>query len=102
LNSKTIRPDCRRVFLRERAPKNSERQLENTAQLLAVHFEQLLRDFEAVRITVGRQMQGRCRPLTAFRQRMSGEETHVMPKSKISAYTDLAGVKGLAFMISGL
>jgi hypothetical protein len=42
---------------RERALKNSERQLENTTQLLAVHFEQLLRDFEAVQITVGRQMQ---------------------------------------------
>jgi len=33
---------------------------------------------------------------------MSGEDTHVMPKSKTSAYTDLAGVTGLAFMISGL
>ena len=42
---------------RERALKNSERQLENTAQLLAVHFEQLLRDFDNSQMKVSRQMQ---------------------------------------------
>jgi hypothetical protein len=87
---------------RERALKNSERQLENTAELLAVHFEQPLRDFEADRITVGRQMQVGVDSPEAFRQQMSGEGTHVVLKSKIRACTDLAGVKGLVFMISGL
>jgi diguanylate cyclase (GGDEF)-like protein len=77
---------------RERALKNSERQLENTAQLLAVHFEQLLRDFDAVQITVSRQIQAGIDSPEAFRQQMSGEDTHIMLKSKISAYTDLAGI----------
>jgi diguanylate cyclase (GGDEF)-like protein len=77
---------------RERALKNSERQLENTAQLLAVHFEQLLRDFDAVQITVGRQIQVGIDSPESFRQQMSGEDTHIMLKSKISAYTDLAGI----------
>jgi diguanylate cyclase (GGDEF)-like protein len=77
---------------RERALKNSERQLENTAQLLAVHFEQLLRDFDAVQITVSRQIQVGIDSPESFRQQMSGEDTHIMLKSKISAYTDLAGI----------
>jgi diguanylate cyclase (GGDEF)-like protein len=77
---------------RERALKNSERQLENTAQLLAVHFEQLLRDFDAVLITAGRQMQVAIYSPEDFRQQMSDEDTHIMLKSKISAYTDLAGI----------
>jgi diguanylate cyclase (GGDEF)-like protein len=77
---------------RERALKNSERQLENTAQLLAVHFEQLLRDFDAVQITISRQIQVGIDSPEAFRQQMSGEDTHIMLKSKISAYTDLAGI----------
>jgi diguanylate cyclase (GGDEF)-like protein len=77
---------------RERALKNSERQLENTAQLLTVHFEQLLRDFDAVLITAGRQMQVDIYSSEDFRQQMSDEDTHIMLKSKISAYTDLAGI----------
>jgi diguanylate cyclase (GGDEF)-like protein len=77
---------------RERALKNSERQLENTAQLLAVHFEQLLRDFDAVQITVSRQIQAGIDSPEAFKQQMWGEDTHIMLKSKISAYTDLAGI----------
>jgi diguanylate cyclase (GGDEF)-like protein len=77
---------------RERALKNSERQLENTAQLLTVHFEQLLRDFDAVLITAGRQMQVDIYSPEDFRQQMSDEDTHIMLKSKISAYTDLAGI----------
>jgi diguanylate cyclase (GGDEF)-like protein len=77
---------------RERALKNSERQLENTAQLLAVHFEQLFRDFDSVQITVSRQLQAGIDSPEAFRQQMSGEDTHTMLKSKISAYTDLAGI----------
>ena len=77
---------------RERALKNSERQLENTSQLLAVHFEQLLRDFDAVLITAGRQMQVDIYSPEDFRRQMSDEDTHLMLKSKISAYTDLAGI----------
>ncbi|MEI9923881.1 MAG: hypothetical protein WDN50_10555 [Bradyrhizobium sp.] len=57
---------------RERALKNSERQLENTAQLLAVHFEQLFRDFDAVQITVGRQMQLGISSPESFKQQMGG------------------------------
>jgi intracellular sulfur oxidation DsrE/DsrF family protein len=77
---------------RERALKNSERQLENTAQLLAVHFEQLFRDFDSVQITVSRQIQAGIDSPETFKQQMSGEDTHLMLKSKISAYTDLAGI----------
>ena len=77
---------------RERALKNSEHQLENTSQLLAVHFEQLLRDFDAVLITAGRQMQVDIYSPEDFRRQMSDEDTHLMLKSKISAYTDLAGI----------
>ncbi len=77
---------------RERALKNSERQLENTAQLLAVHFEQLFRDFDSVQITVSRQIQAGIDSPEIFKQQMSGEDTHLMLKSKISAYTDLAGI----------
>ncbi|WP_213736317.1 EAL domain-containing protein [Bradyrhizobium sp. dw_411] len=77
---------------RERALKNSERQLENTAQLLAVHFEQLFRDFDAVQMTISRQIQAGFDSPEIFKQQMSGEDTHIMLMSKISAYTDLAGI----------
>jgi diguanylate cyclase (GGDEF)-like protein len=77
---------------RERALKNSERQLENTAQLLAVHFEQLLRDFDNSQMKVSRQMQAGIDSPEAFKQEMSGEDIHIMLKSKISAYIDLAGI----------
>jgi diguanylate cyclase (GGDEF)-like protein len=78
---------------RERALRNSERELENTVLLLARHFDQQLQDFEFVQKDLMTYMR-----LTGigsredYKRRMSGEDVHQMLKAKVSATTYVGGI----------
>jgi diguanylate cyclase (GGDEF)-like protein len=78
---------------RERALKNSERELENTVLLLARHFDQQLDDLEVVQ----RDLIAYIRTIGVtssenFRLRMSGEDIHSMLKAKLSAMSYVGGI----------
>ncbi|MDA9440717.1 diguanylate cyclase [Bradyrhizobium sp. CCBAU 51745] len=78
---------------RERALRNSSRELENTALLLAHHFDQQLQDF----VVIQKDFVDHVRLsgiLTAddFRKRLSGEDVHRMLRSKIEALPYMGGV----------
>jgi diguanylate cyclase (GGDEF)-like protein/PAS domain S-box-containing protein len=78
---------------RERALRNSERELENTVLLLARHFDQQLEDFQVVQKDVISFMRinGISTPEN-FERRMSGHDIHLMLKSKIEAMSYVGGV----------
>src|SRR5205814_8485360 len=60
---------------RERALRNSERELENTVLLLARHFDQQLGDFEVIQKDLIDQMRSSgIVTAESFRQRMSGKD----------------------------
>ncbi|MBW7966446.1 EAL domain-containing protein [Bradyrhizobium sp. BR 10261] len=78
---------------RERALRNSSRELENTVLLLAHHFDQQLQDF----VVIQKDFVDHVRLsgiLTAddFRKRLSGEDVHRMLRSKIEALPYMGGV----------
>ncbi|MDB5518548.1 MAG: GGDEF-domain containing protein [Tardiphaga sp.] len=77
---------------RERALHSGERELENTVLLLARHYDRQLEDFEAIQKTVGQQASAGINSADAFARRMSGEDTHLMLKAKITGTSDVAGV----------
>jgi diguanylate cyclase (GGDEF)-like protein len=77
---------------RERALHSGERELENTVLLLARHYDRQLEDFEAIQKTVGLQAAAGINSADAFARRMSGEDTHLMLKAKITGTSDVAGV----------
>jgi diguanylate cyclase (GGDEF)-like protein/PAS domain S-box-containing protein len=78
---------------RERALNNRERELENTALLLARHFDRELNDFDAIQRDVVRRM-GILKITTpeAFRRLMSSEEVHASLEPIAGALTDVAGI----------
>src|SRR6476619_7258788 len=78
---------------RERALRNSERELENTVLLLARHFDQQLEDFSVVQKDVIAFMRssGITTP-ESYRTRMSGQEIHLMLKSKMDAVSYVGGI----------
>jgi len=78
---------------RERALRNSERELENTVLLLARHFDQQLDDFSVVQKDVIAFMRssGVTTP-ESYRTRMSGQEIHLMLKSKMDAVSYVGGI----------
>src|SRR5438132_5561783 len=72
---------------RERALTNSERELENTVLLLTRHFDQQFEDSKTIATDLISQLQvSRIGSLEAFRQRMSGAETHGILKYKGLTY----------------
>jgi diguanylate cyclase (GGDEF)-like protein len=78
---------------RERALRNSERELENTVLLLARHFDQQLGDFEIIQKDLIDQM--RLSGITtaeSFKQRMSGKDVHLMLRSKLNAVSYVGGI----------
>ncbi|WP_454628052.1 bifunctional diguanylate cyclase/phosphodiesterase [Bradyrhizobium cenepequi] len=79
---------------RERALRNSERELENTTLLLARHFDQQLQDFEVVQQDVIRFVRSSGITTTPenFRQRMSSQDIHLTLKSKIDALSYVGGI----------
>src|SRR5689334_9174764 len=78
---------------RERALRNSERELENTVLLLARHFDQQLEDFEVVQKDLITFVRSSLITTTEhFRRRMSSEDLHLMLKSKIDAVSYVGGI----------
>ncbi|MEO8319629.1 MAG: EAL domain-containing protein [Bradyrhizobium sp.] len=78
---------------RERALRNSERELENTVLLLARHFDQQLRDFEVVqRDLIAFMRSSGIATAENYQRRMSSQEIHLMLKSKIDALSYVGGI----------
>src|SRR3954447_7491506 len=78
---------------RERALVSTERELENTVLLLARHFDQQLEDAEVIQNSLVEYVYaaGIGTP-DEFRRRMSGEDVHLMLRSKLSALSYVGGV----------
>ena len=78
---------------RERALRNSERELENTVLLLARHFDQQLEDFEVVQKDLIAFMRSSgIATMENYRRRMSAEDIHLMLKSKMDALAYVGGI----------
>jgi diguanylate cyclase (GGDEF)-like protein len=78
---------------RERALRNSERELENTVLLLARHFDQQLEDLEVVQKDLISFMRSSGIATTEnYRLWMSTEDIHLMLKSKINAVSYVGGI----------
>src|SRR5882724_5960130 len=78
---------------RERALRNSERELENTVLLLARHFDQQLEDFEVVQKDLISFMRSSgIATAENYKRRMSSQEIHLMLKSKMDALSYVGGV----------
>jgi diguanylate cyclase (GGDEF)-like protein len=78
---------------RERALRNSERELENTVLLLARHFDQQLEDFEVVQQDLITFMRSNGIATTEnYRLRMSTREIHLLLKSKMDALSYVGGI----------
>jgi len=78
---------------RERTLTNRERELENTVQLIARHFDQQFEDSDVVAADLIGQM--RLPEITSpqmFRERMSGPEANRMLRGKISAVSYLGDI----------
>ena len=78
---------------RERALANSRRELENTALLLARHFDQQLEDLEFVQKSLVASMQlAPAASRADYERQMSSEDMHLMLKTKISALSYVGGL----------
>jgi len=78
---------------RERALRNSERELENTVLLLARHFDQQLEDFQVVqKDVISFTRASGISTVENYKRRMSGHDIHLMLKSKIEAMSYVGGV----------
>ncbi|MEH2517980.1 diguanylate cyclase (GGDEF)-like protein/PAS domain S-box-containing protein [Bradyrhizobium sp. AZCC 1610] len=78
---------------RERALRNSERELENTVLLLARHFDQQLEDFQVVQKDMIAFMRSSgIATVENYKRRMSGHDIHLMLKSKIEALSYVGGI----------
>src|SRR5947208_605095 len=78
---------------RERALRNSARELENTVLLLARHFDQQLADFEVVQKDLIAFMRSNGIVTSEnYKRRMSTQDIHLMLKSKIDALSYVGGI----------
>ncbi|MCA6114079.1 EAL domain-containing protein [Bradyrhizobium sp. WSM 1738] len=78
---------------RERALRNSERELENTVLLLARHFDQQLEDFQVVQKDLIAFMRSSgIATVENYKRRMSGHDIHLMLKSKLEALSYVGGI----------
>ena len=78
---------------RERALRNSERELENTVLLLARHFDQQFEDFQVVQKDLIAFMRSSgIATVENYKRRMSGHDIHLMLKSKIEALSYVGGI----------
>ncbi|MGX4807752.1 bifunctional diguanylate cyclase/phosphodiesterase [Bradyrhizobium guangdongense] len=78
---------------RERTLTNRERELENTVQLIARHFDQQFEDSDVVAADLIGQM--KLPEITSpqmFRERMSGDDANQMLRSKVSAVSYLGDI----------
>jgi len=77
---------------RDQEIRRGQRELSNTAQLLARHFDRQIGDFEAVQRSLAAEMERSVKSAEEFKTNLSTEATHRLLKSKISDSTDFAGV----------
>jgi diguanylate cyclase (GGDEF)-like protein/PAS domain S-box-containing protein len=78
---------------RERALSNTERELENTVQLLARHFDQRFEDCDAIATNLISQMQlSEISSPEQFKALMSTSEAHEMLRAKASLSSDIGSV----------
>ncbi|TYL91335.1 EAL domain-containing protein [Bradyrhizobium rifense] len=78
---------------RERALRNSGRELENTVLLLAHHFDQQLQDFAVIQKDfVGHVRATGITTAEDYRKRLAGQDVHQMLRSKIEALPYMGGV----------
>ncbi|WP_407120519.1 EAL domain-containing protein [Bradyrhizobium sp. STM 3561] len=78
---------------RERALANRERELENTVQLIARHFDQQFQDSDSVAADVIEQMNlPEITSPAMFRERISGPATNQMLRSKIGSVSYLGDI----------
>jgi PAS domain-containing protein len=78
---------------RERALRNSERELENTVLLLARHFDQQLEDFEVVQKGLLAFMRSNGIATTEnYKRQMATREVHLMLRSKMDALAYVGGI----------
>ncbi|MCK1419530.1 MULTISPECIES: EAL domain-containing protein [unclassified Bradyrhizobium] len=78
---------------RERALRNSGRELENTVLMLAHHFDHQLQDFAVIqRDFVDHVRTTGIRDAEDYRRRLSGQDVHRMLRSKIEALPYMGGV----------
>src|SRR4051812_23497839 len=78
---------------RERALANSERELENTALLLARHFDQHLEDLEVIQKNlVESVLAAGITSRQGYERQMSSLDTHMMLKTKISALPNVGAI----------
>jgi diguanylate cyclase (GGDEF)-like protein len=77
---------------REHALQSAQRELEDTVLLLARHYDRQLEDFEAIQKAVSLQAAGAIMSADTFARQMSGEDTHLMLRAKVTGSTDVAGV----------
>src|SRR5579871_5278458 len=69
---------------RERAIESSHRELENTALLLARHFDRQIKDFEAVQESFARRVDGRFETAEEFTRQLSSQNTHELLRAKVN------------------
>ncbi|WOH69478.1 EAL domain-containing protein [Bradyrhizobium sp. BWA-3-5] len=78
---------------RERALRNSERELENTVLLLARHFDQQLEDFQVVQKDLIAFMRSNgIATVENYKRRMSSHDIHLMLRSKLEALSYVGGI----------
>jgi len=78
---------------RERALRNSGRELENTVLLLAHHFDQQLQDFAVIQKDFVDHVHATgINTAEDYRKRLSGQNIHLMLRSKIEALPYMGGV----------
>ncbi|MBR1086058.1 EAL domain-containing protein [Bradyrhizobium manausense] len=78
---------------RERALRNASRELENTALLLAHHFDQQLQDFAVIqRDFVDHVRLSGITTAADYRKRLAGQDVHQMLRSKVDALPYMGGV----------
>src|SRR5262245_15884731 len=78
---------------RERALRNAAREVENTVQLLAHHFDQQLADFEVVQKDLIDYIGANgITTADAYKRQMSTEAAHRMLTSKMNAQSNVGGV----------
>jgi PAS domain-containing protein len=78
---------------RERALDNSKRELENTVLLLSRHFDQQLKDLDAVQNDLIAYVRSSgIDTVERYKRRMSGPDIHTMLQSKLSALSYVGGI----------
>jgi hypothetical protein len=77
---------------RDRALTATERQLENTVQLLTRHFDRQLEDFESIQKSVAIEIQRQIHSPEQLKQLLSTDEFHRYLQAKVNEAPDFAGV----------